>query len=352
MGTPFVRHPASPVVSAELFPPGVLAFNPGVVDLGAELLMAVRIDHGIPGDPHITATDIAFATSVDGLTWTADPTRPTIDRALAVDLLAAAEPHRDLDREVWRMYDPRLSVLDHPDGPLVMTTAVDTVHGLRAAVLGSADSGRSWKVVHLSMPDDRNIVLFPETIGGAWFRLDRPFNEYGGEPLGAGRYGIWCSRSPDLRHWGEHRFLLGVDDLGIGNSKLGPGSPPIRTARGWLCIVHAVEEHDDASGVVARGWESSWRRRYVAGAMLLDLDDPSLVLAACSEPVLEPVADHETAGFRNDVVFPTGAVVRPSPTGDELWLYYGAADTCVGLAVAAVEDVVDFVLDHDRCVGS
>lgn len=338
------------MVTAADLSSGVLALNPGVVDLGDELLMAVRVDLGSPGDPDITGSEIVFATSVDGVNWSVDADRRTIDRTAAIGLLAACEPHRDLALEVWRVYDPRLTAIT-VDGAssqlLVMSVAVDTTHGLRPGLFVSDDAGRSWTCVHLGLPDNRNVVLFPEQIDGRWCRLDRPFQEYGGEAMGAGRHGAWISRSADLVHWGEHRFLIDVDGFGFGDSKLGPGSPPVRTSAGWLCLFHVVEEVDAA---IPRGWEPSWNRRYVVGALLLDLDDPSIVIAACDRPVLQPEVDFETSGFRDDVVFPTGAVVRSSGAdgADEIWLYYGAADTCVGLAVARVDDVVDFVVEHRR----
>lgn len=348
MPSPFVRAPGGPVLTAQLADADdeVLAFNPGVVRLGAEWLMAYRVDHGVTGDPNIVATSIRFATSRDGVQWQSQPDLPTIDRSRAIELLQPLEPHRRLDSEIWRMYDPRLHVIDDALWPLVMTAAVDTVNGLRPAVLGSRDGGRTWFALSFGLPDNRNLVFFPDRIDGYFLRLERPCNEYGGEALGAGRFGIWLSRSPDLFHWGSERLVLEAQAFGSDVVKIGPGAPPIRTDEGWLCFVHLVFDQPSIASSSPRGWEGDWSKRYVAGAVLLDLDDPSEVVAVAREPVLEPVERHERHGFRDDVIFPGGAVLvsdRADGPGDTVWLFYGAADTCVGLARASLDAVLGFV---------
>lgn len=320
----------------------VLTFNPGVVDLGDHLLMAYRADHGAVGDPHITATSIGFAVSRDGRFWDPSTASPPIDRERALELLAPLEPHRDLEREVWRVYDPRLQLVAGLRRPLLMSLAVDTTSGLRPAVLASGDHGATWTAVHLGLPDNRNVVLFPELIGGDIVALERPANEYGGDGMGAGRYSIWARRSNDLERWGSDRLVVRADEIGHGATKIGPGAPPVRTEQGWLAIIHVTED-----GVVesARGWEDTWAKRYSAHALLLDLDDPTKVIGWSSESIIEPVEDHERNGYRNDVIFPGAALVRPGDRthgSDEptLWIYYGAADTCVGLASVPVADVL------------
>lgn len=325
----------------------VLTFNPGVVDLGDHLLMAYRADHGAVGDPHITATSIGFAVSGEGRAWNPSAAPAPIDRQRALELLAPLEPHRDLEREVWRVYDPRLQHVAGLPQPLLMSLAVDTTCGLRPAIFASGDHGETWTAVHLGLPDNRNVVLFPELVGGDVVALERPANEYGGDGLGAGRYSIWARRSNDLERWGSARLVLRADEMGDGASKIGPGAPPVRTEQGWLAIIHVVRDDVTEDGLdgPARGWEDSWAKRYSAHALLLDLDDPTRVIGWSSEPIIEPVADHERRGYRNDVIFPGAALVRRGdgihPSSEPtLWIYYGAADTCVGLASVPVADVL------------
>ncbi len=332
----FVRHPDNPILTADALDANVvLVFNPGVVRWRNRFLMAYRADLGRPGDPNLTGTEIGFAVSDDGLRWEVG-VQPTLDRRAAIRLLQPLEPHADLESSLWRIYAPRLSVAPSPgdDGDrLLLSFAVDTTRGLRAGL--AVGDGERWEAVDLGPPANRNQVVFPARIGDHWYRLERPMHDYGGEALGAGAYGIWVSRSPDLVHWGATRYLCGPESFPFGGEKVGPGAPPVRTDAGWLCIVHTVSAVD-ADG--PRGWEPDWRRRYDAAAMLLDLDDPSRVLAASDCPLL--AADgryrYESTGFRDDVIFPTAAVLRD----DDLWVYYGAADTSVALAVGSVDAIV------------
>lgn len=341
MKSPFRRHQANPILScADIDDPCVLVFNPGVARFDGRLLMAYRCDHGTWGDPNITATDIRFAWSDDGLTWRTAAT--CLDRDAAVELLAPLEPHRDLDRELWRIYDPRLVVSG--EGRLILTFAADTTHGLRAGLAESTD-GSNWTALAFGPPDNRNQAVFPNKIDGQWLRLERPMQSYGGEAMGAGQYGIWLSRSPDLQHWGQTRFICDQDTFSFATDKIGPGPPPILTDAGWLCIIHTVHHDPDAG---QRGWEDVWQRTYHAAAIILDRDDPSRLVAAGRSPLLAPSSEHryESSGYRNDVVFPSGAIVVDDPEGPtELWVYYGAADTSIALATAPLSDVIEYILD-------
>ena len=71
--------------------------------------------------------------------------------------------------------------------------------------------------------------------------------------------------------------------------------------------------------------------------VLLDADDPTKVLARSRENILEPREMYELVGQVPNVVFPSGWV----RDGDELLVYYGAADTCVGLARTTVKELLD-----------
>jgi beta-1,4-mannooligosaccharide/beta-1,4-mannosyl-N-acetylglucosamine phosphorylase len=184
-------------------------------------------------------------------------------------------------------------------------------------------------------------VLFPEKLGGSYVRLERPMPVYS---RGRDRFDMWISRSPDLRFWGDNRFVLGVEDLPYANDKIGPGAPPVRTKHGWLTTLHGVDR-DDARG--KNGWEPRWTKRYVMGLALLDLEDPSRVVAVARRPLLEPEAPYETGegatpetdGFRNNVIFPGGMILEDS---GEVKIYYGAADTTECLATAHVDDLLKF----------
>ena len=100
---------------------------------------------------------------------------------------------------------------------------------------------------------------------------------------------------------------------------------------------------DTARGV--NGWENCpWQKRYTAGIMLLDLQDPGRIVGLSTQPLIAPEAPYETAGgFRNDVIFPGGMILED--TG-EVKIYYGAADTVECLATASLDDLLKLCLDR------
>lgn len=93
---------------------------------------------------------------------------------------------------------------------------------------------------------------------------------------------------------------------------IGGGCPPIETKDGWLMIYHAVEK-------------TSFGKIYHACAALLDLKNPLKVLGRLREPLFSPTTPWEKSGVTDDVVFPTGAVVK----NERLHVYYGAADRLI-----------------------
>ncbi|MFA9479315.1 glycoside hydrolase family 130 protein [Phycisphaerales bacterium AB-hyl4] len=328
------RHPQNPVLTHEQVPyAATLIFNAGVCKYQGKYVMVFRNDFGRWGDVDFDGTNLGLAFSDDGLEWDVAP-QPCIDRNKAVELIAPFYPHRDADKELHRFYDPRLTVID---GQVVMCFAVDTTHGLRGGI-AVTDDFENWKVVHLTAPDNRNMVLFPEKIRGDYVRLERPFNEYGGPKMGAGLYGMWLSRSSDMRRWGDTSLVMTNESVPYANDKIGPGAPPIRTEKGWLCIFHAV--HCDTTRS-KNGWEKQWPKVYYAGLALLDIDDPTKVIGVHAEPLISPEADYETGegkaaeemGFRNHVIFPGGAILEDS---GEVKIYYGAADSVECVAIGNV----------------
>lgn len=118
--------------------------------------------------------------------------------------------------------------------------------------------------------------------------------------------------------WRKYLTNLGenviIDPLYWYESRnVGGGCPPIRTKAGWLMIYHAVE--DTPLGKI-----------YHAAAALLELNNPLKVIGRLKEPLFSPTASWEKNGLVDNVVFPTGAIVK----NGRLYIYYGAADSCIG----------------------
>ncbi|MHC4252211.1 MAG: glycoside hydrolase family 130 protein [Planctomycetota bacterium] len=313
--SPVVRHPANPVLAARDVPyPATLVFNAGVAKWRGRYAMVFRNDFGDEAARRLDGTNIGLAWSDDGISWEVAP-----------------EPCFEMRTdEIRRAYDPRLTVVEDR---AYMCFAVDTSHGIRGGIAVTDDFER-FEILSLSVPDNRNMVLFPERIAGRYARLERPFPVYGrGAPEA---FDIWFSDSPDMCYWGNSELVLGSERVPWANLKAGPPAPPVRTDAGWLAIFHAVDVEE---GRVLKGWEPDWRKRYTAGAMLLDLDEPWRVIGMTRAPLLEPEPEYayEVDGFRGSVIFPTGAVLEPD---GELKIYYGASDTAIALATARVDDVL------------
>jgi predicted GH43/DUF377 family glycosyl hydrolase len=220
----------------------------------------------------------------------------------------------------FHVYDPRITVID---GAPLVTLAVDTEVACRVAV-----ARWEWpdvlEVVSVDLDlDARNAVLFPERIGGRLARLERPNHipRAGSLPTGAA---VRISFSDDLVTWkpgpevfeGRPRYW---DEL------IGSGPPPIRTDEGWLHLYHGVATHFANANL------------YQAGAVLLDLEKPWVVRGRTARNILEPREPWELTGQVPNVVFPSGMIEKD----DRAFVYYGAADTVVGLATSTVREILD-----------
>lgn len=290
-----------------------LIFNAGVAKINGKYIMLFRNDYGDYDKQILKGTNLGLASSDDGINWKAE-----------------SEPCFSMQNdEVHRMYDPRITIID---SQVYICFALDTKHGVRGGIAKVSDDFKSFDILSLSAPDNRNMVLFPEKIDGKYIRLERPMPVYS---RGKDRFDIWMSKSYDLKYWGETELVLGVEDVPFANDKIGPAAPPVKTEYGWLTTFHAVEK-DETRG--KHGWEPSWKKIYYGGLMLLDLNEPSKVLGVCSTPLISPEMPYEREeGFRTDVIFPGGMILEDN--GD-VKIYYGAADTVECLATANVDELV------------
>ncbi len=318
---PCIKRIEKPVLTKDDIPyDASLIFNAGVAKYNGKYVMVFRNDYGPTEETYPAVkfrTSLGVATSEDGIHWTvSEKTIFDNKNLLPTD-------------ELKRFYDPRITIID---GKPYLCMAMDTAHGVRGCIAEAAEDFSSFNIISASVPDNRNMVLFPEKINGKYVRLERPFPVYS---RGRDRFDLWLSNSPDLVFWGEAELVLGVEDVPYANDKIGPASPPVKTEKGWLTLFHAVDI-DDTRG--KNGWEKTWKKRYCAGIMLLDLNDPSKVIGMSKLPLIAPEAYHETeTGFRQQVIFPGGMILEPD---GEVKIYYGASDTVECLATAHVDDLL------------
>ena len=313
------RYPGNPVLSAKDIPyPSDLVFNAGVTKYQGKYVMAFRNDYGYAGGNQFEGTNIGLAFSDNGIRWDVRP-KPCFQLA---------------DEEIDRAYDPRLTVLD---GKCYMCFAADTKHGLRGGIAVTEDF-EAFEILIFSVPDNRNMVLFPEKVNQKYVRLERPFPVY--SRGGKDRFDAWISDSPDLVYWGHSTLLLAVEDVPFAKDKVGPAAPPVKTKYGWLTTFHAVNVD---SGRGKNGWENTWQKQYSAGIMLLALDDPSRIVGMSKKPLIAPEETYERNGFRNDVIFPGGMILEGN---GEVKIYYGAADTVECMVTAHVDDLVKLCIEE------
>ena len=163
-------------------------------------------------------------------------------------------------------------------------------------------------------PHNKDCALFEEKIGQYFYAFHRPSS-----PELGGNY-IWLAESPDRLHWGNHRCVATTREGKWDSARVGAGASPIKTPRGWLEIYHGATREN----------------RYCLGALLLDLNDPSKVLARSEEPIMEPIAPYEQTGFFGNVVFTNGHYVE----GDTIHMYYGASDEVICKATLSISEIL------------
>lgn len=314
------RYPETILSRHDVPYPSALTFNAGIIRHEGRYIMLFRNDYGSYEEQRLDGTNIGLAFSEDGIHWNVEP-EPVLDGKWFGDMFAAGE--------VIRLYDPRITPMD---GRFYVSFAIDTRHGVCGG-FAVTDDFHNYEPLSIVVPDNRNMVLFPEKINGNFVRLERPMPVYS---RGGDRFDIWMSESPDCVYWGKSRFVLGVEDVPFANNKIGPGAPPIKTERGWLVIYHAVDL-DPSRG--KNGWEAAWKKRYTIGAMLLDLEQPWKIVGVMKEPLMVPEGYWEVEeGMRTNALFPCAALIDEF---GKLRIYHSAGDAILRLATAEVNDVLD-----------
>jgi predicted GH43/DUF377 family glycosyl hydrolase len=218
--------------------------------------------------------------------------------------------------------DPRLTRIE--DRVFMTYVAYDGYSPPRTALSSIAYHdfmARSWrwrKPVLISPPGeiDKNACILPEKVNGKYVIFHRVFPD------------ILIDFLDDLDFDGKTKWLTGEFKIRTradywDSRKVGAGPPPIKTEKGWLLIYHAIGEQAPDS--------------YKIGAMLLDSQDPTRVLARSPEPIMEPQAWYEREGWKSNVVYPCGAVV----IGERLFIYYGAADRVVCVASVNLDGLLE-----------
>lgn len=220
--------------------------------------------------------------------------------------------------EEFGVEDARITLLE---GRFWITYVAVSRHGPATALASTVDFRSFERHGVIFCPENKDVVLFPERVGGRYAALHRPVCR-----TSFTRPEIWFATSPDMRDWGGHMPVrLGGGEWQSG--RVGAGAPPLRVREGWLAIYHGNGPGSGAGGVGI----------YSAGVMLLDAGHPARVLKSSAGPIWVPEAEYEVEGFVPNVVFPTGVVVD----GERVLVYGGAADTSTTVYEVGLGELLD-----------
>lgn len=221
-------------------------------------------------------------------------------------------------------YDPRVTWIEDR----YWITWCNGYHGPTIGIGYTFDFKTFYQCENAFLPFNRNGVLFPEKINGKYALLSRP-SDNGHTPFGD----IYLSFSPDMKYWGEHRCVMSPTPFPQSAwqcTKIGAGPVPILVDEGWLLFYHGVIN-------TCNGY------RYSMGAAILDREQPDKVLYRTQPYLLAPNASYELRGDVPNVVFPCAALHDDKRVA----VYYGAADTVVGLAFGYIREIVDYIKQNN-----
>ncbi len=305
-GAPIWRYSANPIIGRNPVENVARIFNSAVMPYEGKFIGVFRGEqtNGIPA--------IYMGRSEDGINW---------------DIDSEKIPFTDEEGNPFMpqyAYDPRLVKVEE-DYYIIWC---QDFYGASIGIARTRDFKKFVRIENPFIPFNRNAVLFPRKINGKYMLLSRP-SDSGHTPFGD----IFISESPDMTYWGRHRHVMGANDNWWESLKIGGGATPIETSEGWLLFYHGVA--GTCNGYV-----------YSIGGAILDIDNPSIVRYRCDNFLLTPEEWYEERGFVPNVCFPCATVQNPE-TG-QLAIYYGAADSYVGLAFTYTDDIIDYIKDHSN----
>jgi beta-1,4-mannooligosaccharide/beta-1,4-mannosyl-N-acetylglucosamine phosphorylase len=294
------RSALNPIIPRNLIPCANSIFNSAVVPFEGAYAGVFRIDD------RCRNMRIHSGRSKDGINW--DIEHEPIAFKCDIPEIARFEYG----------YDPRVCWIEDR----YYVTWCNGYHGPTIGIAYTHDFETFHQIENAYLPFNRNGVMFPRKINGKYAMYSRP-SDNGHTPFGD----MYYSESPDMTHWGCHRYVMGTKG-GWQCTKIGAGPNPIETREGWLVIYHGVIT--SCNGFV-----------YSFGAALCDIDQPWKVLYRTAPYLLSPQELYECVGDTPNVAFPCAALCD-APTG-RIAIYYGGADTVTCLAFAQVDELVEFI---------
>lgn len=313
------RHAKNPILTRidipDIYPNMIDAtsvFNPGAVKYKDKYILILRVQN------RGRETFLMKAVSSNGVDFIAD------------NKLIDFKGIERVKEKIYHCYDARVTFLE---GRYYLMFAMDmeTKCSLGLAV---TDDFENYKFLGITSNEDtRNGVLFPEKINGKYMRLERPNKvQLSGGPTSGNT--IILSESEDLLNWNMAAPLMS-GRFHYWDELIGSGPTPVKTREGWLHVYHGVATHFGSANI------------YQGGVSLLDLNNPAKLLARGKYNILEPRELYELAGQVPNVCFPSGMIIEEfdnegyAVPESKVLIYYGAADTSVGLLETTVQELID-----------
>ncbi len=296
----FKRHVGNPIILPNPLNgwESKATFNPAALELKGKIHILYR---ALSED---NTSTIGYASTTDGVTIDERSKEPVYVPRESFEVKKIANANSGCE-------DPRLTKVG--EKIYMCYTAFDGVGPPRVAISSISESNFLKKKWDWSKPllitpqgiDDKDTCIFPEKIDGKYFILHRIGTDICADFL----------ESLDFEKETIKKCIkvLGPRGTAWDSAKVGITAPPLKTKDGWLLLYHAV---------------STNHHTYRIGAVLLDLKDPTIVLARTSDPIFEPEMNYEKEGIVPNVVFPCGMAVKD----DLLHIYYGGGDKVVGVA--------------------
>ncbi len=203
------RYSQNPIIPRDLIPTSNSIFNSAVVPFNGEFRGVFRADN------KKREMNLHSGSSKDGFNFTLSP-----------DPIEWIHDDPELAKFEYR-YDPRVTWIEDR----FYVSWCNGFHGPTIGIGYTYDFEKFHFLENALFPFNRNGVLFPRRINGKYVMLSRP-SDNGHTPFG----NIYLSQSPDMIHWGEHRFVMGTKD-GWQSTKIGAGPTPIETKEGWLIVL-------------------------------------------------------------------------------------------------------------------
>lgn len=302
------RFPGNPIIAPR---PGVLweqegTINPGAIDIENKTRILYRAV--APGN----VSTFGYAESGDGFCIDYRSDKPVyFPRAdfeskpgsLAQGSLSGAETNFGVeDPRLMRIGDKIYMTYTGYDGsvPRVAITSI----GIRDFCDRKWSAWAKPEVITPPGVTDKDAAILPEPVRGKYMVFHRVHESV-------------CADFVDSLDFSKERVNQCIEIISPrrgmwDGGKVGISTPPVKTKAGWLLLYHGV----------------SWSTTYRVGAVLLDLEDPTIVRARTAMPLFEPEEEYERKGVKENVVFPCGMVIR----GGTVYIYYGGGDLVTAVA--------------------